>query len=69
MERVEYKVLKHQGADWHDGVEKIGVEVDAELLNRYGSEGWEVCGTLSGNEGYGTESILLTRHKAAWTGH
>jgi hypothetical protein len=48
MDRFEYKVLRYKthgllSAAWFDGDEVVGNEIDAELLNRYGTDGWEVC--------------------------
>ncbi len=65
MERFEYKVLgtKTHGVFqeiWFDGDENLGKEITAELLNRYGAEGWEVCGTMRAGYGF---SIFLKRRK------
>ena len=70
MERVEYKVLRHNDdlGGWREGAEQIGNELDATLLNRYGNEGWSICGTFASNEGDGA-TLVLSRPKAAWTGH
>jgi hypothetical protein len=71
MDRFEYKVLRMgfhtvlQIPDgWFDGDEKLGEDIDAAILNRYGAEGWEVCATIQINMGM-TGKILLKRRRVA----
>ncbi len=65
MDRFECKVLwnKMHGMlheAWFDGEENLGKQIDAEVLNRYGAEGWEVCATMQMATG-ATHKILLKR--------
>ena len=68
MEKFEYKVLwnKVHGLmheDWFDGDENLGREINEDLLNQYGTEGWEVCASMQyvGS----THKILLKRRLAS----
>ena len=66
MERFEYKVLGTKAHNvfqevWFDGDEDLGMEITSELLDRYGAQGWEVCGIM---HTFG-HKILLKRRLAA----
>lgn len=69
MDRFEYKVLwsKMRGMlqqDWFDGDQNLGNEIAADVLNRFGVEGWEVCGTMQMEAGQ-THKIILKRQLTA----
>lgn len=66
MEKFDYKVLwnKLHGLheDWFDGERNLGPEITAELLSRYGEEGWEVAATMQMAAGP-THKIILKRRR------
>lgn len=69
METFEYKILsvKQESKSvlstktaWFDDDVVLGDAITAEILTRYGREGWELAGTMTA--GYGeTNQIILKR--------
>ena len=66
MGKIDYKVFwsKRVGMhdEWFDGEESLGREMTAELLSRYGEDGWDVAATLQ-TMGC-TYKIILKRRRA-----
>lgn len=65
MDKFEYKVLWNHRVGvrkeaWFDGEENIGPEMNSELLTRYGSNGWELVGTMQLVTGP-THKLILKR--------